>query len=425
MRRRLVVSSLALVAAVLVAFAIPLGIAVRSLLETRALDELERSVDSLGTLLAQATRDCGEVRLRIAQLGDPDVVVTVVSEGGGLVATTRPDEPVVVGDELAEAVQGRPGRAWANDRVAVAVPWTTRGCPQAGWLHAAQPDTVLRGEIARAWWAIAVLAGVIATVAAASAWWLSRRLANPLEQLRTSAERLGDGDFTARAPRSGLPESDAIADALDHTAQRLGRAMDRATVFADDASHQLRTPLTALRLQIEALEASGGDPTAVEAALAEADRLEATIDDLVALTRIDAAEVEVDLGHLLLGQLPSWRQLAAEHGRRLVDEVVPGPPLLVRPAALTQAVHVLLDNALIHGQGTVTVRVGPASAGEHGPAVAICVIDEGPGPEGITVGGGRRGLALARALVTSEGGRLTHAVEGAGTRACIVVPVHR
>lgn len=425
MRRQLVATSLALVALVLLAFAIPLGIAVRNLLESRALDELQLSVDNLGTLLEQAARDCGELRLRVAQLGDPPVVFTVISGGGGVVATTRPDQPVVVGDEIVDAVQGRVGRAWADDRVAVASPWDTAACPQAAWLHASQPDERLRTEIARAWWAIAAVAAAVAMLAALTAWWSSRRLSRPLEALRDSAQRLGDGDFSARAPRSGLPEVDAIADALDGTASRLGRAVERANVFTEDASHQLRTPLTALRLQLESLEASGADPDAVDGAMVEADRLEATVADLVALTRVDAPEVEVDLGELVRRQLPSWRELAHDHGRELVDEVVPAPRVLVRPAAVAQAVHVLLDNALVHGQGRVTVEVGPTAGVDQAAAVAVCVSDEGPGPGRIGPANDGRGLKLARALVAAEGGRLTHAASGTGTRACVVLPVRR
>lgn len=423
MRRRLVATSLALVAAVLVAFALPLGIAVRSLLETRVMDEMQASVEGLGILLDRSSRDCGELGLRVAQLGDLPVVYSVISDRGQVIATTRPDAPVVVGDELADAIQGRVGRELGSGRIAVASPWSTGACQQAAWIHAVQSGDELQAGIRRAWFAIAGVAAVVAVLAAGSAWWLSRRLARPLEALRDSARRLGDDDFSARANRSGLPEVDAIAEALDGTAARLGRAVERATVFTEDASHQLRTPLTALRLHLESLD--DADPATVAAALAEADRLEATVGDLVALTRVDTPETEVDLGQLVGAQLDLWRGLAAERDREVVADIRSTPAVRIRPAAIAQAVHVLLENALVHGSGRVTVEVGPTGTAGGVTAVEVCVTDQGPGPAAVVERPGRRGLPLARALVAGEGGRLVHRAEGGGTRACIVLPVRR
>jgi signal transduction histidine kinase len=270
-------------------------------------------------------------------------------------------------------------------------------------------------------------------------------MARPFESLATSARRLGDGDFSARAPRSGLDEADAIGQALDGTAERLGRAVERSSAFTADASHQLRTPLTALRLQLEALEETVGTRPETTAALAEADRIEATIDDLVALTRIDGPDTEVALAPLIDERLPAWRAIAAEQGREVVAEVPEGATVRARPGAIAQILQVLLDNALEHATGTITVEVVAADRGERGDrAVRICVTDEGasrgpaappvppdPGRTGdVPSGSGPtdrpaagRGLALARALAAAEGGQISFAEEPSGTRACLILPV--
>jgi hypothetical protein len=245
----------------------------------------------------------------------------------------------------------------------------------------------------------------VAVLAAGVGAQLARRLARPFEALTAAATRLGEGDFSVRAPRSGLEEADAIAVALDGTAERLGRAIDRSAAFTADASHQLRTPLTALRLHLESLELAGVDQDDLAAALTEADRLEATIAELTALTRLDAPEVALDLGALVADRASAWQLAARESDREVRTELLPVPAVLVRPAAIAQAVEVLVDNALQHGRGTVTVRVAPARPDDPEGIVRVSVEDEGEASTLERPGG--RGLALARTLVAGEGGQLT------------------
>ncbi len=427
MRRRLLRSSLALALAALLALALPLAIAVRGVLEARALDALQGSVEQFALVLDVTTRSCSELQLRVTQVGDAPAEISVLTVGGGLLVTTSADGRTRVGAEFADATAGRIGRRVGAGQLAVAVPLSTLVCGRPVVLHATQPDTALRGQVQAAWILIAGVGAAVAGAAAGGAWWLGRRLAQPFEALAGSARRLGQGDFSARATRSGLPEADDIAAALDDTAARLGRAVERSTAFTADASHQLRTPLTALRLQLETLEAMDPDRPEVRAALTEADRLEATIDDLVTLTRVDGPDVEADLGAMIAERLPGWRALAAEHDRRVDVEVLPVPAVRVRPAAIAQALQVLLDNALEHGTGTITVRLTPARPDEPDASLRLEVLDEGPvhgtlraAPAAERSRG--RGLPLARALVAGEGGQLTVSATPSGTCAMIVLP---
>jgi signal transduction histidine kinase len=419
-RRRLVVAVVALVLATVTAFAVPLAVATARLLESRALDDLQGRVEQLALVLDVTARDCGELQLRVAQVGPDAAEWTVVGSDLLVVATTATSGPLQLGEEVAEATTGRVGRRVGEGRLAVATLLTTTVCGRPLVLHASSPDGELRRSVVGAWGAIAAVAVVVALLAAGVGAQLARRLARPLETLTDAATRLGEGDFSVRAPRSGVEEADAIAAALDGTAERLGRAVERSAAFTADASHQLRTPLTALRLQLESLGSAGGDRDTVAAALAEADRLEATIADLTALTRLDAPEAAVDLGALVTERLASWQLTARGSDREVRTQLLPVPAVRVRPAAIAQAVEVLVDNALRHGRGTVTVRVGPARPDDPEGVVRVSVEDEGETVDLDRPGG--RGLPLARTLVAGEGGRLAIASGDTGTTATIVLP---
>jgi signal transduction histidine kinase len=453
-RRRLIVTTTGLVLVAVLALAIPLALAVRGVLATRAIDTVQGVAEQAGLLLDVTARTCGELQLRVAQLGQAPASLTVLATDRTLVASTAEGPVAVDTDAFAAAASaGRVGRSIADGRITVAAPLATTVCGQPLVLQATQDDAELRAAVRGAWLAIAGVAVVVAAGAAAFAGWSARRLAQPFESLATSARTLGDGDFSTRAPRSGLPEADAIAEALDGTAERLGRAVERASAFTADASHQLRTPLTALRLQLDtaqALLASGAQPgggaedqpadhcaAALAAAEVEADRLETTIEDLVALTRLDGPDTEVELPALVAARLDGWRALAAEQDRDVVLEVAePIPVVRARPGAIAQILQVLLDNALLHAEGPIRVEMAVARGSVDAGAAAtvrVCVVDQGPlagaaadeheareAPAYTRVGG--KGLPLARSLAAAEGGQVTFASEGAGTRACLLLP---
>jgi signal transduction histidine kinase len=260
----------------------------------------------------------------------------------------------------------------------------------------------------------------LAAMAIAAAWLVgrrqARRLARPLEDLAVAARRLGDGDFSVRTRQGGIPEIDSVGVALNSTAGRLDDLLARERAFSADASHQLRTPLAGLRLRLEAaLESPHQDlKPAVAASLVDADRLESTIDELLALARdrrSDGAS-PVDLRELLDELSPEWRGRLALQDRGLDLNHEPGTPdPRASAAAVRQILAVLVDNATTHGAGTVTVTVREAT-----DAVAIDVSDAGPGVPESEIdlfarqaderSGHGIGLALARRLAEAEDGRL-------------------
>nr|WP_246324960.1 HAMP domain-containing sensor histidine kinase [Petropleomorpha daqingensis] len=258
----------------------------------------------------------------------------------------------------------------------------------------------------------------LGAVAILATWLLARRqarrLSAPLESLAGAAQRLGEGDFSVRTAPSGIPEIDAAGSALDVTAGRLGDLVSRERAFSSHASHQLRTPLTGLRLTLEtALDAPPPvQQAAVGSALESADRLERTIGDLLSLARHTPGDhAELPLEALVEDWTSAWSGVLAGHGRRLQVSTAPYLPVSRASAgAVRQVVDVLVDNAVVHGKGTVGLVVRDAGA-----TVAIDVSDEGDGPpDPAAVFRSRQdgasshgiGLALARALAEAEGGRL-------------------
>ena len=434
MRRRLLAAIVAVVAAALLLFAVPLGVAVRGGLVDRALDSLEGQVQQLATFVEVRARTCGEVQLWLAAAAERDLGVAAFDPQGTLRFAAGTVRPAPAGPEVTTALEGRAGRRHADGRLAVAVPLSTRVCGGPLVLRGTTSDAPLSASVRSSLLAIGATGIAVLGVAAGAALWTGRRLSGPFEELAGSARALGHGDFTARAPRSGLPEADQIADALDTTADRLGRAAQRGAAFTSDASHQLRTPLTALQLHLDALAAGGADPDAVAGAQTEADRLEGTIEELVALTRIEAAPDEVDVAELVTERVEAWRRRAEAEGRELVVEHAATAPLRIRAAAVGQALQVLLDNALVHGRGPIQVRVTPTVPTTEPGGVQVCVLDHGPGfdpalalpatgrDRGAPPGRGGRGLPLARSLIEAEGGRLLLDSSPDRTRACLVLP---
>ena len=287
-------------------------------------------------------------------------------------------------------------------------------------MRAAEPIAVTDNLVRRQRLSIALFAAAALTIAVVVGLWLSAVLARPLRRLRTAATRLGHGDFTVRAAPSGIAEADAVASALNETATRLEELVARERTFSAHASHQLRTPLTALRLAVETeLEHPRPDPrTALGEMLVEADRLEQTINDLLLLARGTAVRGPTDLRAVVEAANDRWNRRFAAAGRELRvrahdDEIIEAH---ASKAALGQILDVLLDNALRHGAGVVTLGLRPGSGG----GAVIGVEDEGVGVQGdpdsvfstAARGGHGLGLPLAAALAGAEGARLRLARSG-------------
>jgi signal transduction histidine kinase len=260
------------------------------------------------------------------------------------------------------------------------------------------------------------------TAAIAGAWVLSgtvaRRAARPVEELAEAAGRLGTGDPRPVGRRYGMAELDQVADGLDSAARRVTSLLTADRELAIDASHQLRTPLTALSMRLEEMIASADEPEVVReegtAALHQAERLADVVTQLLSPARRavgSAALISVD--KIVLQQITEWAPAFRRAGRKIVLVGESRLQAWVTPGGLAQVIATLLDNALMHGKGTVTIRRTQAER-----SVVIEVEDEGEGvpaelvsrifersvsgrPEGTGLG-----LALARTMAAADGGRI-------------------
>lgn len=426
MRSRLLVSTLAAVAVAIVLLGLPLSLAFQYLARQRTFAALEQEAERIH--ITYRNIDDPAVQSDLArQIRDDDLRValyTTAGDGFRRLWDTDVDAPVPeFDDDLRQAV-GAEGTGTAVGDGLLAVTVRVTRPDRDVLIRTLQPDRIVHDEVRVARLSIGTLTVVSLLAGAGVALWQGKRFAAPMEDLAASARRLGDGDFSARAPRSGLPEPDEVASALDSTAARLATMLQRSRSFNADASHQLRTPLTALRLDLEALEQTGADPALVSAAVAEADRLEATIAELLALAEAPRGDELLDIAALAGERLDAWRSLARAQGREVRLEARAVPPVRARAAALGQSLQVLLDNALEHGAGTITVDVAEVAGG-----VRLCVSDEGAGipatrrpaaPNGNGHSG--RGLPLARSLVEAEGGRISVEAGRPGAVVCLLFP---
>lgn len=247
----------------------------------------------------------------------------------------------------------------------------------------------------------------------------SRRLSAPLIYLAASAEQIGAGHVRPHLKKSGIEEVDLVADELARTADRMAGRLAAERQFAADASHQLRTPLTALSMRLEEIQMITGDEEVLDevgACLDQVERLTGVVEDLLKTSRSDTGGTTevVSLSKVFEQQKDEWKRVFAKNKRKLVFEDPEDRTVLATRGSISQILATLIENSLKYGDGQTTVAARP-TANKKG--VVITVADEGPGVDDemaeeifkkhVSTGGSTGlGLALALDLAKADGGRL-------------------
>jgi signal transduction histidine kinase len=280
-----------------------------------------------------------------------------------------------------------------------------------------EPRSTVTEEVGRTLLIIGLVALLAVIAAVLLAIRQANRLASPLTDLAETAERLGSGDPRPRHKRYGVPELDRVADVLDASAERIARMLTAERRLAADASHQLRTPLTALSMRLEEITLTDDLETVKEeanVALAQVERLTDVVERLLTNSRDprNGSAVTFDLDEVIQQQIAEWRPAYRSAGRAIVCSGKRHLHAVGTPGAVAQVLAALIENSLMHGGGTVALRTRVT-----GNQAVVEVTDEGPGvPADLgariferTISGRNStgiGLAVARDLAEADGGRL-------------------
>lgn len=446
MTRRLLATYLLLTLVVLLALEVPLALGYRD----HEIDALRADVQRDAFVLASYVAD------DLAGTADLDldtVVANYTDRTGGraVIVDSRGDvladsEPAAVGQrnfasrpEIATALDGEvaEGTRWSatlgTGLLYVAVPVSV-GERTLGAVRVSYETGQVDARVRRYWLLLAGAGVVTLAIAAGLGILFARWVTGPIAGLQRAATRIGEGELSTRADeRAGPPEVRDLASAFNATAARLEDLVTAQEHFVADASHQLRTPLTALRLRLEMLEADADASIAddLEGARREVQRMSRLVDGLLVLARAERARAALPeptaLGPILAGRAEAWEPVAAERGVTLV--VVDTDR---RARATTDHLESVLDNLLANAidhsppGAAVTLRVDTETV-DGRTMVGVHVLDEGPGldadqrerafdrfwrasarrpdPDGDSLGGSGLGLAIVRRLVETDRGR--------------------
>lgn len=235
-------------------------------------------------------------------------------------------------------------------------------------------------QVRESWLRLALLGAVVIVAGVLVAWLLELPLGRQIRRLAEASTRLGQGELAARVPEEGPTELRVLAGSFNQMAVDLEGSIEAQREFIGNASHQLRTPLTGLRLRLEAIKGEGG-PAGEQAAKAEAelDRLATLVDDLLALaqaTAVDSTAGPVDLGVLAREAVGRWRESAAASGKRLELQARGYPQVWANREDIAHVLDNLIDNALRYSPPGTEVRV---ETDVREGSAWLAVADTGPG----------------------------------------------
>ncbi len=468
MIRRLLVGFVVFAVTVIVVFEVPLAISLERNARSTALQEVQSDATSLGLVISTALErgDRAEAQAVIDRYARAEhAVVAAVVRGAALLeagrgATEELDDPTtraILRSADAGRAVGEEGSSDPDDDFLYAVtPIALQGAAAVGSrthtvrlvVLVTEPAAALHDEIRRDDLTLALFGAGVLVVAVLAGSLLARSLTRPLSRIEATVAALGSGALSTRVPaQRAPPELQALSGTVNEMASQLEELVRSHRTFVADASHQLRTPLTALRLRLENLESAPGAATdELASAIAEADRLSHVVEELLVLARTDGSRPEravIDLTPLVEDRLDAWQPLARDRGVSLRwDDATARDARGWRAVACPGHVEQILDNLLANALnatgpgGTVSIAIDRSH-----DDVEVRVRDTGHGmraeerlrafdrfwrSDTSTAGGTGLGLAIVAQLVRASGGTCwLDASPTGGIDAVVRLPVPR
>jgi signal transduction histidine kinase len=389
-KRRLLAGYLGLTAFVLAILVIPLGVVFARAERDRLIAAVERDAVVMAGLAEDfldqgLPADLSTSVERYAQRTGGRVVIvdrdgTSIGDSDlepGRDYSTRPEFDRALRGEVAAG--SRFSETLGHDFLYVAVPVASGGRVH-GAVRITFPTAAVESRIRRTWVALGVVSAIALTIATLLSLFLARTVTRPIGRLTVGARDMAAGRLDTRVEPHGPPELQRLAQSFNAMAAQLSALLASHEAFVADASHQLRSPLAALRLRLENLEPAIAPEAAAElqGATTETMRLSRLVDGLLALSRADAARSEpvlLDLGGIVQERQRTWAPLADEQGVRLEVQTQPVPVRVV-PGTLEQVLDNLIANALRVAPSGTAIRLGVEQIGNE---ALISVTDEGPG----------------------------------------------
>jgi signal transduction histidine kinase len=439
LRRRLLLALVGLTAAILIGAVIPLGLRASAHDYAGYVEDAQSRAMMAGAAAEEVLADhvsgsgLSQDLTAAAHGGDG---LAVLSPDGAVIRRAGP--PVVVPSRLIGQAErgGRPVTNVSHDRVLVVVPVRSGG-QTVGVVALLRPTERLEFGLRTFWMTLVLIAAAALAAAVLIGLGLSRWAARPLAVLDSAARKLGDGDLSARAEAAACPaEFRRLATTFNTMAGRLETFVHENRAVIEDVSHQLRTPLAALRLRLDLLAQESGESSAeFTGALGEVARLSRLVDGLLAVARAENATpvaVTVRADQVVAERIAAWAPVAAEQGIRLTSPPMPPAPALIADGYLEQILDNLIANAVEALGDGKRITVHATTVQER---VMVVVRDDGPGMSeaemdrafrrfaSSTAGGSGLGLAIVYRLASSSGGsaRLSR-TEGGGLTAIVDIP---
>ena len=372
MRKRLNILVLAVTSLVVIAFTVPLGLLVRQQADERARAAAERQVQSVAAdVVREVVAASGNV--------EPATLSSRLLPLPANVSLLLPDGSIVgeaeAGSEVTRQAAQRGGsfNAYTDEGWELALPVLTRSGSVIVW--AAVPESQLRQGVQDAQLLLGMLGVGLIVISLGVASRLGRSLTEPVTDLAEAASALAEGDLGTRVAVDDPPEFAAVADAFNQMAPRLQELIDLEREEVADLSHRLRTPLTSVRLQAEAIV----DPDQRVSLLAQVDRLQQAVDELIAEARrrpVEGAPAS-DLNSVVTRRVAFWSVLAEEQEREFTVHLSDEPlPVAVSDAEMGAALDALIGNVFVHSPQGSSMEILTAST--EGSAL-LTVGDAGPG----------------------------------------------